>query len=165
VTADLALGRVYPVLNVWGAGKSGLRDAEVVCDYFWSFTPKTSGAHYVTPHIEIHGYEVITLEHHCFHDSSGTTREFEVLMDVSQSGIVSPVAMAGPQNLGHGRIDTWRWPNYPTFLRADVEALAVVRIRLRAVARNEYARSSMNFGDPPAENFIGMPWLCWSEFT
>jgi hypothetical protein len=169
VTTNIALGRIYPIINVWGEGRSGLRDSEVICDYLWSFIPDRTEGHWISPHIEIHGHQVITLEHHCFHDSSGTTREFEILMDVSQTGTLSPELMSGPENLGHGRIDAWRWPNYSAvFLQAGRRSWVVVRIRLRAVARCKYARSEMNFGDPPAENFIGMPWLCWmgySEFS
>ena len=141
----------------------------MICDYLWSFIPDRTEGHWITPHIEIHGYQVITLEPHCGYDSSGTTREFEILMDVSQTGPLRPESMLGPENLGHGRIDTWRWRNHPeAFLRAGIRTWVVVRIRLRAVARCRYARSSMNFGNPPAENFIGMPWLCWmgySEFS
>lgn len=162
VTTNIALGRIYPVINVWGTGRSGLRESEVICDYLWSFIPERSEAHYITAHVEIHGWQVITLEHHCFHHSDGTTREFELLMDVSQTGILSPVTIGGPENLGHGRIDTWRYPIFTSaYLRGGRRTWVLVRVRLRALARCEYARSEMNFGDPSEDNFIGMPWLCW----
>jgi hypothetical protein len=169
VTTDIALGRIYPRINVWGTGRSGLRNSEVICDYLWSFIPDRSEAHYITAHVEIHGWQVITLEHHCFHHSDGTSREFELSMDVSQSGILSPEAIGGPEDLGHGRIDTWRWPIFTSaYLRGGRRAWVLVRIRLTAQARCKYARSEMEFGEPPADNFIGMPWLCWmgvSEFS
>jgi hypothetical protein len=167
VTTNVALGRIYPHINVFGTGRSGLRDSEVICDYLWSFIPDRSEGHYVTAHVEIHGFEVITLEHHCFHDSEAT-REIELLMDVSQSGPLSPEPISGPQNLGHGRIDTWRWPIHTSaFLEAGRRAWVVVRVRVKASARCRYARSEMNFGNPTDSNYIGMPWLCWqgvSEF-
>ena len=87
-------------------------------------------------------------------------------MDVSQSGVATPNSISGPVNFGHGRIDTWRWPNYSSvFLRRGIETEVLVRIRLRAAARCRYARSEMNFGDPPTDNFIGIPWLCWMGFS
>jgi len=165
VSANRALGRVYPNINVWGSGRSGQRDAEVVCDYLWSFIPNRTEGHWITPHIEMHGYSVITLEHHCFHDGYGH-REFEIQMDVSQSGVLRLESMSGPEILPHGRLDTWRWPNYSSaFLRAGVRTWVVVRIRLKGVARSKYSRSSMNFGAPPTENYIGMPWLCWMGYS
>jgi hypothetical protein len=165
VSSDLASGRIYPNINVWGTGRSGQRDSEVICDYLWSFIPDRTEGHWITPHIEMHGYSVITLEHHCFYDGYGH-REFEILMDVSQTGILTAESMSGPEGLPHGRIDTWRWPNYSSaFLRAGARTWVMVRIRLQGVARSKYSRSSMNFGDPMRENFIGMPWLCWMGYS
>ena len=167
MASDRSLGRAYPVLVVRGTGWNQMRTAEVYCEYLWAFSPRTTGLHYINPHIEFHGRVVMAFEHHCYSDSSGTGYDFELTMGHAQptAGTVSPVFTRVPLTLPHVagtlRYDGFRWPHYECHLQGGHRVYIHVGLRFWVSARSRYASVNFNFGDPRSDNFIGMPWLCY----
>lgn len=166
ISNDPLLGRIYPVLQMTGTGWSRMRTGEVYAEYLWAFFTTRTGRYLINPQIEFHGRVSQTREHHCYADTSGTGWNYQLTMGHAQPpDIPAPIFtdMEGtlPHVAGTFRYDGFRWPNYMPVLLGQHLTYIHVGLRFRVSARSRYASVTVNFGDPRADNFIGMPWLCW----
>jgi hypothetical protein len=167
VSGETSLGRVYPYLHIRGTGWSGMRTGEITCEYIWTFIPDEAGTYLVNPLLEFHGHYSAAVEYHCYSNSSGTGKDYELAIGHSQeSPYPTFTDMDGtlPHVAGTWRYDGVRWPNYLCFLEGGHRTYVNVRLRFRVSARSRYASYTLNFGTPPDENFIVMPTLCYGVF-
>jgi hypothetical protein len=162
-----ALGRTYPVVVVTGTGTNRLRTAEVFCAYLWEFVPDSTGVYAISAELQFSGRIVQTREYHCYADTSGTGWEYELRMGHDQAGgptSVSPLEGTLPRGGGAMRYDGIRTANHMAMLEAGRSTYVFVTQRFTVHARSRYASVSFNFGDPSPDNYIDVPWMCWSRF-
>jgi hypothetical protein len=166
ISHDVSLGRTYPVLTVTGSGTGGMRIGEVYSVYIWTFIPETSGAYAISANIEFSGRLVGTREYHCYADTSGSGYNYELGFGHSQEGSTSEFSILEgtlPTN-GSLRVDGTRTANQTAFLEANQRAYVILTQRFTVSARSRYATQIVNFGSPASDNYIDVPWMCWSLF-
>ena len=166
ISNDVSLGRTYPVLIVRGSGRSSMRIAEVYSVYIWTFVPDTSGAYAFSANIEFSGRSVGSREYHWFSDTSGSGYNYELCFGHGQAGYTGELSVLDgtlPTN-GSLRVDGTRNANHMAFLEANERAYVLLTQRFTVSARSRYATQTFNFGSPASDNYIGIPWMCWSLF-
>lgn len=169
-SVDHDLGRVHLELRVRGERTSRMRSGEVWALFIWRFTPAEAATYVINPLIEFHGRYASSREYHCYADTSGSGHEFAAYIGHSQPGCCgvlpsfSRVGVTLPLVAGAMRYDGYSTPNYICHLEAGHETHVQVALQFRCNARSRYAACSYNFGDPPSDNYIAMPRLCFTPW-
>lgn len=125
VSGETSRGRIYPYLHIRGTGWSGMRIGEITCEYIWTFIPDETGTYLVNPFLDFNGYYSAAVEHHCYSNSSGTGKDYELAISHSQgSPYPTFMEMDGtlPHIAGSWRHDDRRTSNYFCFLEGGRRA-------------------------------------------